>query len=125
MKGIVIAYIQVVGTLLLTIYGQLIIKSRLILYGQLPDGIYSKFRFLIKVLFDPFVFSGFISAFIASLLWMSAMTKLPISRAYPIMSLAPMLVLIFGIIFFGEEFTFGKLAGCIIIIIGVIISVKY
>lgn len=41
--------------------------------------------------FSPIVFSGFVSAFMAFLFWMAAMTKFEITVAYPFMSLAPIL----------------------------------
>ena len=66
---------------------------------------------LIKIIFDPFVFSGFCSAFIASLFWMGAMSKFEISYAYPFMSLSPALVFLIGTLFLGESFTIGKLSG--------------
>ena len=95
-----IAYLQVLFTLALTIYGQIILKSRINLYGNMPVEFKQKIIFLFKLFLDPYIFSGFLSAILASLFWMAAMTKLPITRAYPIMSLAPILVLIFGVFFF-------------------------
>jgi len=44
-------------------------------------------------LFDPLIFSGFASAFIASFFWMAAMTKFELSYAYPFMSRVFVLVL--------------------------------
>ena len=119
------AYLQVFATLLLTVYGQIIIKSRINLHGKLPDQLSEKFVFLVKLFIDPLIFSGFFSAFLASLFWMSAMTKLPLTRAYPVMTLAPIMVLIFGVIFLGEMMTFGKLGGTILIIIGIYLSLKF
>lgn len=52
----------------------------------------------IKFLFDPFVFSGFVSAFIASIFWLIAMTKFELTLAYPFMSLAPSIVFVLGIL---------------------------
>lgn len=120
-----IAYLQVFTTLALTIYGQIIIKSRINIYGQLPMEFKEKIFFLLKLFFDPYIFSGFLSAIIASLFWMSAMTKLPITRAYPVMSLAPILVLIFGVLYLGETLTLGKIAGTILIIGGTYLSIKF
>ena len=120
-----IAYLQVFTTLALTIYGQIIIKSIINLYGGLPIEFKPKIFFLLKLFFDPYIFSGFLSAIFASLFWMSAMTKLPITRAYPIMSLAPTLVLIFGVLYLGETVTLGKIAGTILIIGGTYLSIKF
>ena len=77
-----------------------------------------------KFLFDPLIFSGFVSAFIASVFWMLAMTKFELTYAYPFMSLSPALVFIVGILVLGETFTIGKLLGLLIIIIGIIVTVE-
>jgi drug/metabolite transporter (DMT)-like permease len=120
-----IGYVYITGTLFFTVYGQLILKWRLQnLSFQLPEGVMSKVISLLKVIFDPFIFSGFASAFIASLFWMAAMTKFEITKAYPFMSLAPALVFLFGVGLLGEAFTWGKLIGVIFIVFGIIITVK-
>ena len=93
-------YLYIFGTLFFTIYGQIVLKWRLSgLNVILPDGLLDKIIYLVKLIFDPFIFSGFISAFVASLFWMAAMTKFEITQAYPFMSLAPALVFIIGILF--------------------------
>jgi undecaprenyl phosphate-alpha-L-ara4N flippase subunit ArnF len=119
-------YIYIFGTLIFTVYGQIILKWRLSsLKVILPEGFIKKLVVLIKLIFDPFLFSGFVSAFIASLFWMVAMTKFEITTAYPFMSLAPALVFIIGVLFLGEIFTIGKVIGLALIMLGIIITVKY
>jgi drug/metabolite transporter (DMT)-like permease len=78
-----------------------------------------------KALLDPYIFSGFVAAFAASLCWMAAMTHFEIAKAYPFMSLAPALVFIIGILFLRETFTMGKLIGLLLILLGIIVTVKY
>ncbi len=73
---------------------------------------------------DPFVLSGFFVAFIASVFWVLAMTKLELTVAYPFMSLAPAIVFLFGVYLFDEPLTTGKVVGIIFIIIGLILTVK-
>lgn len=53
---------------------------------------------------------------------MAAMTKLPISVAYPLMSLGYVLVLIISSLFLGESFNLYKLAGVILIMAGIVVS---
>ncbi|HBK82492.1 MAG TPA: hypothetical protein DDZ41_02670 [Flavobacterium sp.] len=119
-------YLYIAGTILFTVYGQIILKWRLSnLKVELPEGILTKFVYVTKLIFDPFVFSGFVSAFVASLFWMAAMTKFEITKAYPFMSIAPGLVFLIGVYFLGEQFSWGKVAGLLCIIIGTIITVKY
>jgi multidrug transporter EmrE-like cation transporter len=119
-------YLYILGTIFFTVYGQIILKLRVSSLGwSLPkSGIKEMALSYIKFLFDPFVFSGFISAFIASIFWLIAMTKFELTFAYPFMSLAPSIVFILGIIILGEEFTIGKILGLIFIITGIIITVK-
>lgn len=120
-------YLYVFATLFFTVYGQMILKWRILKLGfSLPDtGIVDKLMALFRLVFDPFILSGFLSAFIASLCWMAAMTKFQITEAYPFMSLAPAIVFLLGIWLLGETFTIGKVAGLILIIIGLIVTVKY
>lgn len=95
------------------------------LHFTLPDTMLSdKLLALIKLVFDPFIFVGFISAFVASLFWMAAMTKFEITYAYPFMSLSPAIVFLVGIFLLGETFTIGKVLGLIIIAIGIVVTVK-
>lgn len=119
-------YLYIFGTLFFTVYGQIILKWRIGKVGfSLPEsGIVDKIVALIKLIFDPFIFSGFASAFIASMFWMAAMSKFEITQAYPFMSLAPAIVFILGVWLLNETFTYGKVIGLVLIILGTIITVK-
>ena len=120
-------YLYIFGTLFFTVYGQIILKWRIGKVGfSLPEsGIVDKIVALIKLIFDPFIFSGFASAFIASMFWMAAMTKFEITQAYPFMSLAPAIVFLLGVWLLNETFTWGKVIGLVLIIVGVVVTVKY
>ena len=117
------AYLYILGTILFTVYGQLIIKWKISkLEFNLPDGISLKILALFKLIFDPFIFSGFFAAFIASFFWMAAISKLDLSHAYPFMGLSFVLVTGLSIFIFNENFNLGKLIGVSFIVIGIIIS---
>lgn len=118
-------YFYIFGTILFTVYGQIILKLRLSLRGAMPDDGFGKLKFLATAFLDPLILSGFFSAFIASVFWMAAMTKFEITYAYPFMSLAPALVFLVGILVLGESFTIGKLLGLVIIAIGIFVTVKF
>jgi undecaprenyl phosphate-alpha-L-ara4N flippase subunit ArnF len=120
------SYLYIFGTIIFTVYGQIILKWRLTnLQINLPEGLVQKGIYLTKLILDPYILSGFASAFVASLFWMVAMTKFEITTAYPFMSLAPSLVFIIGVFFLGETFTVGKIIGLAFIIIGTIVTVKH
>ena len=119
-------YLYIFATILFTVYGQLILKWRIGKLGfSLPEtGLMDKLLSLFRLIFDPFILSGFLSAFIASLFWIGAMTKFEITQAYPFMSLAPVIVFILGVWVLGEPFTIGKVVGLVLIILGTIATVK-
>ena len=117
-------YISILACLALTVYGQIIIKHRINLKEAPVGSILDKISTIIYYFFDPYILSGFIAAFIASIFWMSALTSLPLTRAYPVMSSAPLIVLLFGILFLDESLTIGKVLGGLLILIGVYLSVK-
>ncbi len=115
-------YFYIFGTIFFTVYGQIVLKWRMNGMGSLPEGTGDKIIFLIKVLFDPWVFSGFFAAFIASFFWMAAMTKFDISYAYPFMSSAFVLVFLLSVVLFNEVVTWQKVAGLLLIVAGIIVT---
>ena len=120
-------YLYIFATLFFTVYGQMILKWRILkLNWSMPHtGIWDMIVSYTKFLFDPFIFSGFLSAFVASVCWSMAMTKFQITEAYPFMSLAPAIVFLLGVWLLNETFTIGKIIGLVLIIAGTIVTVKF
>ncbi|MCD4740917.1 MAG: hypothetical protein K8R67_00335 [Desulfobacteraceae bacterium] len=117
-------HIYIAGTIIFTIYGQLIIKWRISFYGSLPDQLLEKLFFLIRALCDPFIISGFAAAFIAALCWMAAMTKFDLSYTYPFMSIPFIFVLFLSAFCFQEAITMTKIIGMVLIIAGITIGAQ-
>jgi multidrug transporter EmrE-like cation transporter len=116
------SYLYIVGCIFFTVYGQLILKWRMNQHETLPIEPLNKIFVLVKlIVFDPYILSSFVAAFLASLLWMVAMTKFPLSFAYPFMSSAFVIVILFSVLFFGEALNFYKLVGIGLIIAGMIV----
>lgn len=117
-------HIYICAVIFFTVYGQLILKWRIIRYGNMPEQFLEKFVFLAKLLFDPFIVSGFVAAFIAALCWIAAMTKFDLSYAYPFMSITFIFVLFSSAFFFQEAITMLKIIGMVFIIAGIIIGAQ-
>ena len=115
-------YFYLFGTIAFTVYGQLILKWRIGRYGVLPEDLLDKIVFLLKLVLDPFILSGLLAAFVASLFWMAAMTKTDVSYAYPFMSLSFVLVFILAVVMFDEPFTLHKLVGLGLIVAGIFVT---
>lgn len=113
-------YLYIFGTIFFTVYGQIVLKWRINQVSAIPEAALEKALFLVKLLVDPWIFSGFLAAFVASIFWMAAMTKFEISFAYPFMSSAFVLVFILSVVLFEESITPQKVIGLLLIIAGII-----
>ncbi len=117
-------YLYIAATIALTVYGQFVLKWRIVTFGALPSGLSDRLAFLISLLLDPAIFSGFFAAFLASLAWMAAMTKFELSYAYPFMSLNFVIVLLIGGWLLGETVTAQKCVGVALIVVGTVVAAR-
>ncbi|MDO9010998.1 MAG: EamA family transporter [Gallionella sp.] len=115
-------YFYILMVILLTVYGQLVIKWQTSLAGVLPDELAAKIEFLIRLLLNPWVISGFFAALLATLFWMAAISRLQLSHAYPFISMTFVLVMIASGIFFHEPMSTMKVVGALFIVAGIAIS---
>jgi len=114
-------HIYILLTIILTVYGQLIVKWQVMEAGDLPASWDGKLAFLLRLLLNPWILSGFFAAFLAAMCWMAAMTKFQLSYAYPYMGLVFALLLLFSAVLFHEPITWPKLVGTALIVIGVVV----
>ncbi|WP_291991205.1 EamA family transporter [Candidatus Accumulibacter sp. ACC007] len=111
-------------TLLFTVYGQLVLKWQMGDVGPLPPGTGGKLWFLLQQFLNPWIMTGFASAFLASLAWMAAMTRFDLNYAYPFMSLAFVIVMVFSALFLGEQVTLQRLLGTLMVVGGLIVMTR-
>ena len=95
-------YLLIFGTILFTVYGQIIIKWQVTNAGDFPVDLTGKLWFLLRLAINPWVISSLCGAFLAFICWMAAMTKFDLSYAYPFVSLSFVMVLILSSIFFHD-----------------------
>lgn len=117
-------YLYIIATISFTVYGQLILKWRIRTFGPLPNDTVEKSKFLLSLLLDPAIFSGFAAAFLASLAWMAAMTKFELSHAYPFMSLNFVVVLLLSGWLLNEQMTLQKAIGVGLIVLGTVVAAR-
>ncbi len=117
------AYLYLAGSILFTVYGQIVIKWQVGRTGGIPSGAgEDKARFIASFLLNPWVLTSLFSAFLAFLCWVGALAKLPLSYAYPFTSITFVLLMILSSQFFNEPVTVNKLLGVGLIIAGLIIG---
>lgn len=114
-------YGYILATIFFTVFGQLVLKWRLSAVA-LPEPFAPKIKALFFLLFDPYIFAGYMAAFFASLAWMAAIARFPLSQAYPFMSLNFLIVLLLSAWILSEPLSAQKLLGVLLIIGGTLIA---
>lgn len=115
-------YMYIFGTILLTVFGQLILKWQVSKAGSFPKGSTEQMKFFLRLILNPWIMSSLAAAFLAFLCWAFVMSKFELSRAYPFTSLAFLLVLLLSGALFGESITLPKLFGTALIVAGIIVA---
>lgn len=106
----------------LTVLGQLLFKRQVDLLGEIPSDWAGRFSLATRFLLNPWVIAAFASAFLASLTWAAVLTQFELSFAYPFTSLSFVLILIASAVFFGESITAAKVAGIVLIALGILVG---
>ena len=121
MKIELLNHMYIFMTVVFTVYGQMVLKWQVSRYGTLPSSFMPALIFILKLFANAWVLSCFLSAFLASLCWMAAMTKFEISYAYPFMSLSFIVVMVLSIFLLSEPLSWSKALGTIIVICGLVV----
>jgi drug/metabolite transporter (DMT)-like permease len=111
------SYLYMLGALVLTVYGQIIIKSRILHYAA--SGAVDYTSFLLSMFFDPWIISVFLSTIVAAAFWMLALRNADLSLLYPFMALTFVLVPLFASVFFEEKVSMLQVLGLLMIVGGV------
>jgi len=115
------AFIIILGAVSLTVTGELLLKSGMNQVGFMslrPDLL---FPTLARAFTTPKVIGGFALVFGASILWLSVLSRVPLSWAYPMLSMSYVLGVLGSALFLGESVTLTRALGVLVIIGGVVI----
>jgi len=119
MEAIVLVLISVI----LGVLGQLSLKQGMKNIGnfEVKDFLSSR---IFELVAEKFVVIGIVLYAIATLLWLVVLSKAELSFAYPMLAIGYILIAIFSKIFFGENVTFVRFLGILLISIGVFLLLK-
>jgi drug/metabolite transporter (DMT)-like permease len=79
---------------------------------------------LLRLFGNPYILAGLAVYVCASVLWIYVLNKAELSFAYPIQSAAFIFALLIGVSFFKEQLTVWKIAGVLVICIGVFLITR-
>ncbi|WP_270584011.1 EamA family transporter [Bacillus smithii] len=110
-----INFVLILVNTLILVSGQFLWK-----YGMMKSGqSFSSLLGILKLLLSPYILTGLILYGAATVLWLFILSKVPLSVAYPIQSLAYVFALFGAYFLFGETLTSWKIAGVLLIVAGV------
>jgi len=118
-KGLAFGFVLV--TIIFTVVGQVLIKWQAMHAGPLPSSWPDRTAFFFRLVLNPWIITGLLSAVVAAFAWILAMTRLPLSMAYPFVALTYPLVFCLGWLLFGESLSPWRVIGVLFILVGVAI----
>lgn len=111
-------------SVLLNAIAQLFLKSGTNALGVLQLGSENLIMSLIKIGLQPYIFSGLLCNVLSVGVWIVTLSKVPVSVAYPMLSIGYVVNCFAAWYLFGEVITAQKIIGVTIIIFGVYLVAK-
>ncbi|MBU0573763.1 MAG: EamA family transporter [Candidatus Margulisiibacteriota bacterium] len=110
-------YLILAISIALAVLGQLLMKHGMNIFGTFPI---SKLpQNIIPMFMNPWVFCGMAAFAVSSIFWLVVLSRINISFAYPMVSVAYVIVALFAMIFFKENVTLIRWLGIAVICFGV------
>ena len=110
------------GWILMTVafatYSQLVLKWQMNEIGPLPADLGGKWLALAQALLRPWIVSALAATFLSGLCWMVALSKFDLSYAFPFTGLGFIVMFAAGALLFGEQVSYAKLAGTLMVLAG-------
>jgi len=100
---------------------QVVIKSRLSVHGVIPLQPGALTAYLWMVVRDWQMWLGLVGLLVSSLCWYAAISRLPLSIAYPFAALSYPVIFVGSLVFLREDFTWQALAGNVLIVVGLLL----
>ena len=110
-------YLILFVSILLAVIGQLLMKQGMNQFGTFPVS--KLLQHIVPMFLNPWVFAGLMSFGLSSVFWLVVLSRINLSLAYPMVSLAYVVVAFASIIFFKEPVSFIRWMGILVIVFGV------
>ena len=117
--------IAIMPTVLLVVFGQLVTKWRVQLLGSVPDGDGDRLSRVVVYLTDPYIIAAYVAALLGSVAWMFVVERYAISVVFPLyIGLTVLLVVLGGVVIFGEHMSMTRVLAILLILAGVAIGAR-
>jgi multidrug transporter EmrE-like cation transporter len=109
----------ILAGVLLNCAAQLFIKKGMMINGEVSVNFASITQTIVPMLTNIYLWLGMACYGISVFLWMIVLSKVDVSYAYPFLSIGYVIAAIIGYTFLGESLSIVRLAGIVVICIGV------
>ena len=120
----IIDHLYLFSAIALAVYSQCIIRWKIGLAHNIPEGFFEKMRFIVGFLWEPWVASSIAATFIAGIFWIAALSKFELNYAYPWMAMIFIIMTYVGVVLFGESVNLSKIAGTVLVTVGLILVAR-
>lgn len=114
----------ILGGVLLNAIAQLFLKAGTNELGELGKIKGNFLEIIFKIIFEYHIFAGLTCYVLSVGIWIVALSKVPVSVAYPLLSIGYVLNAIAAWYLFGETLSMQKIIGITVIILGVYLLTK-
>jgi multidrug transporter EmrE-like cation transporter len=119
-----IAFALVLTGVLLNASAQLLLKAGTNAVGHFEFHLDNIIPIGMKIAFQPYIMSGMACYAISLVVWIMALSRAPVSVAYPMLSIGYVINAVIAYYWLGEPLAMQKMLGIGIIIIGVVLVAK-
>lgn len=116
--------IYVFISIIIAIAGQILLKTGISKIGKIEFSLTMLLPLIIKILTNHFIIIGIICYVIGLFTWILALSKVPISLAYPLLSISYVIIVVISSIFFHEHISLIRWIGVGVIILGVFLLTR-
>ncbi len=110
-------FLMIILTVILNTSGQFLMKTGINRIGQI--GMSNLFSSLLKAVASIHVIGGFVSYAISAVLWIVILSRSELSWAFPMVSLSYVITALAAPVLLNESFSYQRLAGTVVICLGV------
>lgn len=104
---------------LFSVTGELLLKQGMNTVGFFSLHPSQFFPMLPRVFTNPFILLGLASLGVGLVFWLSVLSRVPLSYAYPMLSTSYILVVLSSWLLLGEQISLARAAGTLVIVTGV------
>jgi len=110
--------------ILFTVASQIIMRWRVGPSSDAATDAMSRFQFVTSMLLTPWVWGAILCTFLAGVAWMLALTRFELTYAFPFTGVSFVLILFAGAYLFGEHVSLARIAGTLLVVLGLIVVVR-